>query len=99
MLIAMIHLRQADVASVAPTDEVEDIDIEEMGFQATYTRLAAAALPSVQVVPFSSVDEVVRNFVVQFSAVDAMNGGALTARIREMSPEVKSILSGWGIPL
>jgi CAS/CSE protein, C-terminus len=100
MLTAMIALRQAEIDPAVPADEVEDIDIEEMGFQATYARLAAAGLPSVQVVPFSSVDDAVRDFVIKFSAADAANGGALTARIRdEMSPEAKSVLPAWGVPV
>ena len=100
MLTAMIQLRQAEIDPAVPTDEVEDVDIEEMGFQATFARLAAAGLPSVQVVPFASVDEAVRNFVIKFSAADAANGGALTARIKgEMSPEARSVLPGWGVPV
>jgi len=100
MLTAMIALHQAEINPTVPTDEVEDIDIEEMGFQATYAKLAASGLPSVQIVPFASVDEAVRNFVVKLSAADAANRGSLTAKIRnEMSPETKSVLPAWGVPI
>jgi hypothetical protein len=81
-----------DVDSMVPIDNVEHIGTEEMGFQAKYTRFVTSGLPLVQDVPFASVDEAVRNFVIKFSAADAANGGALTVRIQEVSPEVKSIL-------
>ena len=98
MLTAMIQLRQAEVAPAIPTDEIEDVDIEESGFQATYTRLAVADLPSAQVVPFASVDDAVKNFVVKLAAADGSVGGALSGRIRsEVPPEAIAVLAGWGV--
>jgi len=100
MLSAMVALHQAEIDPAVAHDEVEDIDIEEIGFQATYARLAASGLPSVQIVPFASVDEAIRNFVVKLSAADAASGGSLTAKIRnEMAPETKSVLPTWGVPI
>ena len=94
----MIQLRQAEVDPAIPTDEIEDVDIEETGFHATYAKLAVAALPSVQVVPFASVDDVVKNFVVKLAAADGSVGGALSGRIRnEVPPEATAILAGWGV--
>ena len=98
MLAAMIQLRQAEVDPAIPTDEIEDVDIEETGFHATYAKLAVAALPSVQVVPFASVDDVVKNFVVKLAAADGSVGGALIGRIRnEVPAEARAILAGWGV--
>jgi hypothetical protein len=100
MLTAMIQLRQAEVDPGIPTDEIEDVDIEETGFQATYARLAVAGLPSVQVVPFASVDDAVKNFVVKLAAADGSVGGALSRRIRnEVPPEAMAILAGWGVAI
>lgn len=94
----MIQLRQAEVDPVIPTDEIEDVDIEETGFQATYARLAVAGLPSVQIVPFASVDDAVKNFVVKLAAADNGVGGALGGRIRNEIPlEAKSVLAEWGV--
>ena len=98
MLNAMIQLRQSEVDPVIQTDEIEDVDIEETGFQATYARLAVAGLPSVQVVPFASVDDAVKNFVVKLASADRGVGGALSARIRnEISPAERTVLGGWGV--
>lgn len=98
MLVALIQLRQEAADPTVPSDEIEDVDIEEMGFQATYTRLAVAAPPSVEVVPFRTVDETIKNFVVKFAAADNATGGALLGRIRnELPPEAKAVLAGWGI--
>lgn len=98
MLTAMIQLRQAEVDLAIPTDEIEDVDIEETGFQATYARLAVAGLSSVLVVPFSSIDDAVKNFVVKLAAADASVGGALSKRIRsEVPPEVMAVLATWGV--
>jgi ribosomal protein L12E/L44/L45/RPP1/RPP2 len=100
MLVALIQLRQEAVDPTVPTDEIEDIDIEEMGFQATYTRLAVAAPPSVEMVPHKSVDEAIKNFVVKLAAADGAAGGALFGRIRnEVPPEARQVLAGWGISM
>src|SRR5271170_2374896 len=98
MLLAMIQLRQAEVDPIFNDDEIEDVDIDEMGFQATYTKLAVAGLPSVQVVPFASVDDAVKNFVVKLAAADSSVGGVLGGRIRnEVPPEAQTVLAGWGV--
>jgi exportin-2 (importin alpha re-exporter) len=98
MLTAMIQLRQAEVDPVIPDDEIEEVDIEETGFQATYAKLAVAGLASVEVVPFPSVDEAVKNFVVKLTAADAALGGALLGRIRnEFAAQEKAVLAGWGV--
>lgn len=96
----MIQLRQAEIDPVIQSDEIEDVDIEETGFQATYARLAVAGLPSVQVVPFVSVDDAVKNFVVKLTAADSSVGGALGGRIRnEIPAEAQTVLAGWGVTL
>jgi hypothetical protein len=98
MLTALVQLHQAEVDPGVPTDDIEDYDIEETGFQATYARLAVAALPTLQIVPFVTVDDAVRNFVEKFAVADASVGGALLGRIRAESPaEIKGILAGWGV--
>jgi hypothetical protein len=98
MLTAMVQLRQATMGPIIPTDEIEDVDIAETGFQATYAKLAVAGLPSVQAVPFASVDDAVRDFVTKLAAADSSVGGALVGRIRnEVPPETKGVLTGWGI--
>jgi hypothetical protein len=98
MVTALVHLRQADVDPIITTDEIEDVDIEETGFQATYTKLAVAVLPNVQVVSFASVDDAVRNFVEKLAVADSAVGGALVGRIRgEVPPDVKVILASWGV--
>jgi CAS/CSE protein, C-terminus len=98
MLTAMIQLRQAEIDPMILSDEIEDVDIEETGFQATYARLAVAGLPSVQVVPFASVDDAVKNFMVKLAAADSSVGGALRGRVRnEMPPEAQTVLTGWGV--
>lgn len=96
----MVQLRQAEVEPTIPTDEIEDLDIEESGFQATFTRLAVAGLPSVDLVPFATVDDAVKNFVIKLAAADGGSGGVLLTRIRnELSPKVRSILAGWGVAI
>jgi hypothetical protein len=98
MLSALVALRQAEVDPVISTDEIEEVDIEETGFQATYTKLAVAGLPTVQLVPFATVDDAVRNFVEKMAAADGIVGGALVGRIRnEVTPDVKGVLAGWGV--
>ena len=98
MLTALIQLRQAEVDPAIPTDEIEDVDLEETGFQATYARLAVAGLPSLQVVPFTSVDDAVRNFVSKLAIADASVGGALRKRISgELPREAMTVLAGWGV--
>jgi hypothetical protein len=100
MLTAMVQLRQAEVDPTIPTDEIEDVDIEETGFHATFTRLAVAGLPSVDLVPFATVDDAVKNFVVRLAAADGSLGGALLGRIRnEVTPEIKGLLAGWGVAI
>jgi len=101
MLTAIVQLRQADIdPSVLDGDEIEDFDIEETGFQATYARLVVAAAPTVEIVPFTTVDEVVNNLVVKLAAADGVVGGVLTNRIRrEVRPEVAQVLASWGVSL
>jgi len=100
MLTAMVQLRQVEVELIIPTDEIEDVDIEESGFHATFARLAVAGLPSVDLVPFATVDDAVKNFVIKLAAADGGLGGVLVGRIRnELSPEVKGILAGWGVAI
>lgn len=96
----MVQLRQAEVEPTIPTDEIEDVDIEESGFQATFTRLAVAGLPSVDLVPFATVDDAVKNFVIKLAAADGGLGGVLLRRIRnELSPKGTGILAGWGVAI
>ena len=96
----MVHLRQAEIEPTIPSDEIEDVDIEETGFQATFARLAVAGLPSVDLVPFATVDDAVKNFVIKLAAADGSLGGALGGRIRnEVSPEIKGVLAGWGVAI
>ena len=98
MLTALVQLREAEIDPGVPSDEIEDIDIEETGFQATFSKLAVAALPTVEMVPFSTVDDTVKNFVVKFAAADSTVGGALVGRVRnEVSTEMKVILAEWGL--
>jgi len=98
MLVSLIQLRQEAVDPTVVSDEIEDVDIEEMGFQATYTRLAVAAPPSVDMVPFKTIDEATKNFVVKLVAADGASGGALLGRIRnEVPPEARQVLVGWGV--
>jgi hypothetical protein len=98
MLTALVQLRRAEIDPGVPSDEIEDIDIEETGFQATFTKLAVAALPTVEMVPFSTVDDTVKNFVVKFAAADSTMGGALVGRVRnEVPPQMKAILADWGL--
>jgi len=98
MVTAMIQLRQAEVDPVIGGDEIEEVDFEETGFQATYAKLVVAGLTSVEVVPFPSVDESVKNFVVKMTAADGALGGALLGRIRnEVAPQEKAVLAGWGL--
>ena len=101
MLTAIVQLRQADIdPSVLDGDEIEDFDIEETGFQATYARLVVASAPTVEIVPFTTVDEAVNNFVVKLAAADGVVGGALINRIRrEIRPEVAQVLANWGVSL
>jgi hypothetical protein len=100
MVTALVQLRQNDVDPSVTTDEIEDIDIEETGFQATYTKLAVAALPTIQAVPFITVDDAIRNFVEKVAVADVAVGGALVGRIRnEVAPDVKGVLAGWGVAL
>lgn len=100
MLTALVQLHQADIDLTAPSDEIEDIDIEGSGFHATYTKLAVAALPNVEMVPFSTVDDTVKNFVAKFTAADTAVGGALLGRVRnEVPPEAKAILAEWGLAI
>ena len=101
MLTAIVQLRQADIdPSVLDGDEIEDFDIEETGFQATYARLVIAVAPSIEIVPFKTVDEAVNNFVVKLAAADGVVGGALLGRIRrEVRPEVALLLASWGVIL
>jgi hypothetical protein len=100
MLSAMIQLRQAEVDPSIPIDEIEEVDVEEIGFHATYTRLAVAGLPSMEVVPFSSVDDAVKNFVAKLAAADGVVGRALIGRIRnELAPDAKAALAGWGVAI
>ena len=81
-------------------DDIEDIDIEESGFQATYTKLAVAGLPSLEVVPFTTVDDAVKNFVVKMTAADSVVGGALFGRIRSEIPAGGvNLLKSWGLAL
>lgn len=94
----MVQLRQATMGPIIPTDEIEEVDIEETGFQATYAKLVVAGPPSVQVVPFTNVDDAVRDFVAKLAAADSSVGGALVGRIRnEVPPETKAVLTGWGV--
>src|SRR5438105_14344324 len=100
VLTALIQLRQAKIDAVAGDDDIEDIDIEESGFQATYSKLAVAGLPSLEVVPFTTVDDAVTNFVVKMTATDTALGGALFARVRsEIPAEGVTLLRGWGLAL
>jgi len=100
MLTVMVQLRQAEVEPTIPMDEIEDVDIEESGFHATFARLAVAGLPSVDLVPFATVDDAVKNFVIKLAAADGGLGGALMGRIRnEVSPDIKAILAGWGVAI
>lgn len=96
----MIQLRQTGIDLTITTDEIEDIDIEEIGFQATYAKLAVAGLPPVDSVPFASVDDAVKHFVVKLAAADAAVQGALVRRIRsELPQEAIAGLAGWGVRL
>lgn len=100
MLTALVQLHQADVDLTTPSDDIEDIDIEGSGFQATYTKLAVAALPTIEMVPFSTVDDTIKNFVTKFAAADSAVGGALLGRVRnEVPPEAKAVLAGWGLAI
>jgi hypothetical protein len=98
MLGAMIALRESQIDPAVPTDEIEDVDIEESGFQATYASLSVAPAPVVEVVPFASVDDAVKDFVAKLLVKDSALGGALIARItKELPPEVLGILRSWGL--
>jgi CAS/CSE protein, C-terminus len=98
MVTAMIQLRQAEVDPVINDDEIEEVDFEETGFQATYAKLTVAGLASVEVVPFPNVDDAVKNFVVKLANADNALGGALLSRIRnEVGPQEKGVLIGWGV--
>ena len=100
MLAAMIELQQMHVEPTISTDEIEEVDVEEIGFQATYARLAVAGLALEEYVPYPSVDEAVKNFVTKLAAADGLVGGALFARIRsEIPPKSKAILAGWGVAI
>jgi hypothetical protein len=97
-LTALIQLRQAKIEAAVGDDDIDDIDIEESGFQATYTKLAVAGLPSLEVVPFKTVDDAVKNFVVKMAAADRAVGRALTGRIRNEVPrEGVNFLKSWGL--
>lgn len=94
----MIQLREAKIEAGVGEDDIEDIDIEESGFTATYTKLSVAGLPSLEVVPFTTVDDAVKNFVVKMTAADSAVRGALIGRIRsEVPPEGANLLKGWGL--
>ena len=100
LLTALIQLQQAKIeaAAVGDEDDIEDIDIEEVGFQATYTKLSVAGLPGLEVVSFTTVDDAIKDFVVKMTAADSAVGGALIGRIRnEVPAEGVSILKGWGL--
>jgi hypothetical protein len=98
LLTALIQLRQAKIEGAVGDDEIEDIDIEESGFQATYTKLAVAGLPNLEVVPFTTVDDAVKDFVVKLTVADNALRGALTRRIRnEIPAEGVTLLKGWGL--
>ena len=99
LLTALIQLQQAKIEPTAVgDDDIEDIDIEEVGFQATYTKLSVAGLPGLEVVSFTTVDDAIKNFVVKMTAADSAVGGALIGRIRnEVPAEGVSILKGWGL--
>jgi hypothetical protein len=100
MLVALIQLRQEAVDPVVASDEIDDVDIEDMGFQATYSRLAVAAPPSVEMVPYKTVDEAMKNFTVKMTAADSAASGTLIRRIRiELPPEAKQVVAGWGLAI
>ena len=97
MLVAMVHLQQAENYPAAPDDEIEDIDIEESGFQAAYARLAVAVPPAVEIVPFTSVNDALKNFAGKLAA-DTAAGGTLLNRIRrEVPQEDIEVLRSWGV--
>jgi len=101
MVIALIKLRLAESeVAVTEDDEIEDVDFEEQGFQATYARLAVAAPAPVDVVPFRTVHDATKNFVARFMVVDSALGGLLLQYLREKVPsDLKPSLSVWGIPI
>src|SRR5580704_13796988 len=81
MLLALVNLREA-YTEVAITEDEDEIDFEESGFQATYTKLIVAASPNVDVVPINTVDDAIKNFVARFVAVNVSMQGNLLRKAK-----------------
>ncbi|BFZ62404.1 importin-alpha export receptor [Saitoella coloradoensis] len=98
LLTALLKLFELPMEESKGDDEIEEVDVEDVTFQASYSRLGTAGKTKAD--PFAAVPEPKRFLAEQLTKVDAASGGQIVATIKSGLPaDAQVVLKGYGMSL